>query len=157
MVTEKYSTLKQQGATLGSSALGMDPGTAAAAAPTRPPAGAKLALTSAVGTAAQAASKPPPGSCQQSLTLTFFFDGTGNNIDADVGTMQHSNVARLFQSRLRDDPVEGRYSFYSYGIGTYFKEINDEGNTVAGLGLGDGGQARIDWAFPFKWIVSARA
>lgn len=32
----------------------------------------------------------------KALWLTFFFDGTGNNLDADLENHEHSNVARLF-------------------------------------------------------------
>lgn len=104
-------------------------------------------LANAASAGTQAAAATPPASCQQGLTLNFFFDGTGNNLDADVGTMQHSNVARLFQSRLEDDESVGRFSYYVYGLGTYFKDIGDEGNTKRGKGLGHMGQARLDWAF----------
>ena len=89
---------------------------------------------------------PPVGSCQQCLTLSFFFDGTGNNLEADVGTMQHSNVARLFLSH-RDDAVNGVKAIYIPGIGTYFKDIGDVGHTTRGLGFGHMGQERLDWAF----------
>ncbi len=94
----------------------------------------------------QASQTPPPTTCQQCLTLSFFFDGTGNNFDADVGTMQHSNVARLFQSHLTDRPTIGRFSFYIPGIGTYFKEIGDKGHNKLGLGMGYMGQERLNWA-----------
>ena len=95
----------------------------------------------------QAPQTPPPGSCRQCPTLSFFFDGTGNNLDADVGTMQHSNIARLFQSRLEDDVTLNRQSFYVPGLGTYFSVINDPGHTKFGLGMGAMGQDRLDWAF----------
>jgi hypothetical protein len=91
---------------------------------------------------------PAPSSCQQSLTLSFFFDGTGNNLDADVGTWEHSNVARLYRSHLLDSPPEGLYSFYIPGIGTLFmdREVQDPGGTALGRGFGAQGQARIEWA-----------
>ena len=83
------------------------------------------------------------------MTLSFFFDGTGNNIDADVGTFEHSNVARLFRSHLEDDEALGRYRFYLPGIGTYFmdREVQDPGETLTGPGFGGLGQARLNWAF----------
>lgn len=91
---------------------------------------------------------PPPMSCQQTLTLSFFFDGTGNNLDADVGTWEHSNVARLYRSHLENDPHIGRYRFYLPGIGTYFKdrEVDDPGGTWRGKGFGALGDARLRWA-----------
>ena len=112
-----------------------------------PPSASKLRLADAATAGRQSQDQPPPNTCKQCPTLNFFFDGTGNNIDADVGTMQHSNVARLYQSRLEDDETVGRFSFYVYGLGTYFREIGDAGNTSRGKGMGHMGQARLDWAF----------
>ena len=37
-------------------------------------------------------------SCEQRLSFTFFFDGTGNNRDADTPTFDHSNVAMMFDA-----------------------------------------------------------
>jgi len=92
---------------------------------------------------------PPPSTCQQTLTLTFFFDGTGNNLDADVNTWEHSNVARLYRSHVLDDEAQGVFSFYLAGIGTLFKdrEVDDPGGTLFGRGFGAQGQARLDFAF----------
>lgn len=92
---------------------------------------------------------PPTGSCQQTLTLSFFFDGTGNNLDADLSTWEHSNVARLYRAHLLDDDAVGRYRFYLPGIGTYFKdrEVQDSGDTTLGKAFGSQGQARLDFAF----------
>jgi Uncharacterized alpha/beta hydrolase domain (DUF2235) len=116
--------------------------------PLRPGSGRlKLAAGNAMAASKQASQLPPPTTCQQCLTLGFFFDGTGNNLDADVGTMQHSNVARLFQSHPLDDSVLNRFSFYVPGLGTYFSEIGDRGNTTRGRGMGHMGQDRINWAF----------
>ena len=85
--------------------------------------------------------------CQQSLCMSFFFDGTGNNLDADSPTNELSNVAKIFLAHKRDDESQGLYRVYIPGIGTYFKEINDDGGTTRGLAFGAEGQARIDWAF----------
>jgi hypothetical protein len=41
--------------------------------------------------------------CEQTLWFSFFFDGTGNNLAADEGTEQHSNVAKLFRAHIEDD------------------------------------------------------
>ena len=92
---------------------------------------------------------PPALTCQQTLTVSFFFDGTGNNLDADIGTFEHSNVARLFRSHVLDNKGRGIHSFYLPGIGTLFKdrEVNDPGGTLWGRAFGDQGQARLDWAF----------
>ena len=93
--------------------------------------------------------QPPALSCQQTLTLSFFFDGTGNNLDADVGTFEHSNVARLYRAHLEDSDGLGRFRFYLPGLGTYFmdREVKDPGGTVFGRAFADMGQARLNWAF----------
>ena len=100
--------------------------------------------------AAQAAKSPPPSSCQQRLWLSFFFDGTGNNLDADVGTIKHSNVAKLFRAHKGneedDDSINDTYKIYIPGVGTYFKDISDDGGSILGLGTGRLGDARLDWA-----------
>jgi hypothetical protein len=92
-------------------------------------------------------SSPTRPSCTQCITMAFFFDGTGNNLDADVPSDEHSNVARLFRNHPRDDVPTQRYARYIPGIGTYFKDIGDPGGTTTGRGMGAYGQARLDWAF----------
>ncbi len=87
-----------------------------------------------------------PASCKQALWLSFFFDGTGNNLDADVGTTKHSNVAKLYRVHEPDDEASGVYRIYIPGVGTYFKEVGDDGGTTLGLGTGDMGDERLDWA-----------
>lgn len=98
---------------------------------------------------AAASQQPPALSCQQVLTLSFFFDGTGNNLEADVDTVEHSNVARLYRSHVLDSDVRGTYSFYLPGIGTYFmdREVQDKGGRMDGNGFGRLGQQRLDFAF----------
>lgn len=96
--------------------------------------------------ASRAATAPPPGSCRQTPWLSFFFDGTGNNLDADVGTAKHSNVAKLYQVHAKDDPVNGIYRIYIPGVGTYFSEVGDDGGGTLGLGSGRLGDARLNWA-----------
>lgn len=93
--------------------------------------------------------QPPAHSCQQMLTLSFFFDGTGNNLDADVDTWEHSNVARLYRAHLEDSEAMGRFRYYLPGIGTYFKdrEVQDPGGTLTGRAFAALGQARLNWAF----------
>jgi hypothetical protein len=88
---------------------------------------------------------PPVWTCKQCLQLSFFFDGTGNNMESDLDTMEHSNVVRLFLAHVADDEKVGISSIYIPGLGTYFKEIGDAGGPP-GLGLAVGGQARLDWA-----------
>jgi hypothetical protein len=79
------------------------------------------------------------------LRLSFFFDGTGNNLDADLHTGEHSNVARLFRAHLPDQPSQRR-SIYVPGIGTHFKDVGDLGYSTRGSATGAGGDARLSWA-----------
>lgn len=87
-----------------------------------------------------------PGSCVQTLWFSFFFDGTGNNLDADVATLKHSNVARLFRAMPKNDADIGSYAFYIPGVGTYCKEAGDDGGGFRGYGFGDKGAERLKWA-----------
>jgi hypothetical protein len=92
-------------------------------------------------------SNGPPGSCIQKLWFSFFFDGTGNNMEADIGTLKHSNVVRLYRAHQKDDRDVGIYRFYIPGLGTYCKEAHDDGGSVLGYGFGDKGEERLTWAF----------
>lgn len=84
--------------------------------------------------------------CNQTLWFSFFFDGTGNNLAADVGTLKHSNVAKLYRVHAENDKIKGVYRVYVPGVGTYFKEVGDPGGTTLGLGAGAFGEERLDWA-----------
>ena len=87
------------------------------------------------------------GSCEQELWFSFFFDGTGNNMEADIKKLKHSNVAKLYRVHQDDDSVSGIYRFYIPGVGTYFKDVNDSGGTKLGLASADKGDDRLNWAF----------
>lgn len=87
-----------------------------------------------------------PANCKQKVWISFFFDGTGNNMDADVGTGKHSNVAKLYRVHQKDDPVKGVYKIYIPGVGTYFDKVDDWGGSLPGLAFGALGDARITWA-----------
>lgn len=94
----------------------------------------------------------PPHSCQQQLKISLFFDGTGNNLEADLHTVEHSNVARLFRAHQRDNSSSGLFRRYIPGIGTSFPEIGDKGVGPIPMvdthnGMGAMGQNRLDWAF----------
>lgn len=63
--------------------------------------------------------KTPPAAkqdCSDMVHLAFFFDGTGNNRDADAAGQRLSNVARLFDASM-NAPGKGIYSFYVSGVG----------------------------------------
>lgn len=85
--------------------------------------------------------------CSQVLWLSFFFDGTGNNLDADNGTLKHSNVAKIYLAHEENDEAKGVYRIYIPGVGTYFKEVLDKGGSTLGGSSGDMGEARLEWAF----------
>lgn len=87
-----------------------------------------------------------PVSCKQTVWLSFFFDGTGNNMDADTGTQKHSNVAKLYRVHVEDDETKGIYRIYIPGVGTYFSEVGDDGGSTLGLAAGSKGDARLEWA-----------
>lgn len=84
--------------------------------------------------------------CEQHLSFSFFFDGTGNNMEADEPTEELSNVARLYLSHPENEITKGIYKIYIPGIGTRFKDIGDPGGTTAGLAFGADGEKRLKWA-----------
>ena len=89
------------------------------AAPPAPDAARSL-LDQARALVCRLANQPLPHTCMLRLKIGFFFDGTGNNLDADIGTDEHSNVARLFNAFPKDRPEQGIYKHYIPGLGTYF-------------------------------------
>ncbi|TDR80105.1 T6SS phospholipase effector Tle1-like catalytic domain-containing protein [Paludibacterium purpuratum] len=100
--------------------------------------------------------------CQAQIHVMLFFDGTGNNINADYyqapgGKQKPSNIARLFLT-ARDKQHEGYFRFYMPGVGTPFPEIGDKGGALGG-GAGAGGEARILWALtqlvnaPYRYVT----
>lgn len=106
--------------------------------------------------------RPPAGSCRQSLWISLFFDGTGNNLKADLPTLEHSNVARMFRAHPLEDDVRGIYRIYIPGIGTLFPEIGDPGKGPIPVvdthnGMGAMGQKRLDWAFDQMRQLVAKA
>lgn len=117
----------------------------------------KPSSAQAAGKHLESATVTPFASCKQTLWFSFFFDGTGNNLDADYPTQEHSNVARLYLAHQGDENMGGRwkpgakmpfgtYRVYIPGVGTYFRAIGDEGGTTLGLGFGKLGDERIKWA-----------
>lgn len=97
--------------------------------------------------------KSPPTAkqdCSDVLHLAFFFDGTGNNREADTAQQCWSNVARLFDASI-NDPANGIYSYYISGVGTAY---NGESSwvdkpdvwledIVLGSAFGGGGDRRL--------------
>lgn len=105
--------------------------------------------------------KVPVGSCTQTLWFSFFFDGTGNNMEADLKNRKISNVAKLYRVHMGDENVgwekkkvkDGSCSvfrIYIPGVGTYFREVGDPGTgykNLLGGAIGYFGDERIQWAF----------
>ncbi|MBU9197497.1 DUF2235 domain-containing protein [Burkholderia gladioli] len=89
--------------------------------------------------------------CRLYPSLSFFFDGTNNNLDRDQPLNRHSNVAKLFLV-AKDSMRDEARSIYLSGVGTPFKfdkvvgytdHLEDDEGGVLGLGLGAGGELRI--------------
>ncbi|WP_374255672.1 DUF2235 domain-containing protein [Aquabacterium sp.] len=97
---------------------------------------------------------PAAHTCQLVLRVGFFFDGTGNNLDADLGTDEHSNVARLFKAYPDDLEHAGTFKYYVPGLGTYFRDIGDIGDDD-GARFARHGDARLDKAM--QWLDEAIA
>lgn len=84
--------------------------------------------------------------CRQKIWFSVFFDGTGNNRNADVNFFKHSNIAKLYRAHKDEASEKGIYAIYIPGVGTYFPEIGDSGGSVAGMVAGEMGEARINYA-----------
>jgi len=85
-------------------------------------------------------------SCRQTLWFSIFFDGTGNNLDADIGFLKHSNVAKLYRARVKENEDKGIYPIYIPGVATLFLSIGDDGGGDLGKIGGGRGEARINHA-----------
>lgn len=90
--------------------------------------------------------KSSSSTCFQKIWFSYFFDGTGNNLEADVKLEKHSNIARLYRAHQRTNVAIGIHSIYIPGIGTYFREIGDPGGTVRGAAFGALGEGRLNFA-----------
>ncbi|MCZ2903678.1 T6SS phospholipase effector Tle1-like catalytic domain-containing protein [Burkholderia thailandensis] len=92
--------------------------------------------------------------CRLYPSLSFFFDGTNNNLERDVPLNKHSNVAKLFRIAKRSI-AEDAMPTYLPGVGTPFEfakvagytdHLKDDEGGALGLGLGAGGDLRIKFA-----------
>ena len=89
--------------------------------------------------------------CYDRIKVALFFDGTGNNRDADAAAKKWSNVARLYDASRRE-PENGIYAYYISGVGTKLnrkepwwrldKYVRD--SSVFGQGLGVGADSRLE-------------
>ncbi len=103
--------------------------------------------------------------CSETLHVSLFFDGTGNNLFNDLyrSTVPHpTNIARLFRATigngyaggaagvegLVDPPGTGLNNYFKYympGVGTPFPEVGDFDYTATGLAFARYGEERINW------------
>lgn len=97
--------------------------------------------------------------CEQQPWLSFFFDGTGNNLKIDEPKNRLSNIARLFNGHVVEAPLISR--FYYPGVGTplkasdqsWWEKIRDSEALGGGFGLGADGrleEAEKDFAFALR-------
>nr|WP_315228801.1 DUF2235 domain-containing protein [uncultured Albidiferax sp.] len=98
----------------------------------------------------------PPGplqDCRDVIHISVFFDGTGNNKDADAVLKKWANPARMWYSAdLYAQQSKNSYPIYISGLGTKF---NDKATSATdalsievedgapGLGVGTGGDRRL--------------
>jgi len=92
------------------------------------------------------AKKPGVSDCSQSLWISIFFDGTGNNLEADEHKLKHSNIARLYLAHEDDNESNGWHPIYVNGLGTEFTEIGELTKSSTGGAFGVGGERRLKWA-----------
>ncbi|WP_336041993.1 DUF2235 domain-containing protein [Acinetobacter dispersus] len=98
--------------------------------------------------------------CSDVVHISVFFDGTGNNKDADEEKKKWSNPARLWRTAnqyvvdSRINNSTSNYAIYVSGVGTRFNgELNIFQRALAimqdhsgfGLGVGTGGTRRLDY------------
>lgn len=89
--------------------------------------------------------------CSGRVFVGLFFDGTGNNEEADYTSKgpadrKHSNVVRLYKTyrEFGKDGANGYYPYYIPGVGTPFPDIEDTGGML-GSGLAWNGEPRVVW------------
>lgn len=102
--------------------------------------------------------------CRLYPKLSFFFDGTGNNLYQEMAKPEAeralSNVAKLFLAAIDDQDGREAVARYIPGVGTPYRYANgnispneDTGGSL-GLGFGAGGQMRLEAAlYEFRRIL----
>ncbi len=81
--------------------------------------------------------------CQQQPWFSFFFDGTGNNLEVDGPVNKMSNIARLHEGHIKSDEPMVRNLYYP-GVGTplnasdpnWWERLRDSEALGGGTGLG---------------------
>lgn len=82
--------------------------------------------------------------CSQSLHISLFFDGTGNNEYNDTSKSHPTNIAKLFHASI-EGHGEGYFRYYIPGVGTPFPKIGEMDYSDDGLAFATGGEDRINW------------
>ncbi|NMG00931.2 DUF2235 domain-containing protein [Aromatoleum toluolicum] len=102
--------------------------------------------------------------CRLNPKLSFFFDGTGNNLYQEMAKPEPeralSNIAKLYQAAIKDKDGLEAVPTYIPGVGTPYRYANgnispdeDKGGTL-GLGFGAGGEMRLEAAlYEFRRIL----
>lgn len=118
----------------------------------------KTIIKRTVETNSDVSNTPPSAKqdCSDVVHISVFFDGTGNNKDADEEKKKWSNPARLWRNADLNAQGKGNsnYAIYVSGVGTRFNgELNIFQRALAmvqdhsglGLGVGTGGTRRLDY------------
>lgn len=123
----------------------------------------KTIIKRTVETNSDVANTPPTAKqdCSDVVHISVFFDGTGNNKDADEEKKKWSNPARLWRNAqtLKENEQKQKitshnHAIYVSGVGTRFNgELNIFQRALAimqdhsgfGLGVGTGGTRRLDY------------
>ncbi|KQQ39191.1 hypothetical protein ASF61_22280 [Duganella sp. Leaf126] len=89
--------------------------------------------------------------CHDVVHIAIFFDGTGNNREADLPIKSWSNVGRMYDAALKDES-KAIYPIYVSGVGTAYNGkagnwLHSTGvwleDNVGGAGAGAGGARRL--------------
>lgn len=107
-------------------------------------------------------SSNPHVGCDTNIFAAFFFDGTKNNYVKAEPSLNHSNVARLYDcypglavpgvlpdsTKWLHNAGEYTHFFKAYipGVSSPFDAVGDDGEGMAGGAFGSGGERRIIWA-----------
>lgn len=85
----------------------------------------------------------PKQDCSDVVNLSIFFDGTGNNKDADTAVQRWSNVSRMHDAAAElAEEEKAIYAIYITGVGTPFNPQALKPNEVLGQSAGEGGAGK---------------
>ena len=116
----------------------------------------KLAACQSTNDAVPKQQPGPAQDCGDVVNINVFFDGTGNNLDADEHDNKWANPARLWKAtQLSMDEYSSDYSIYVSGVGTEYNGKDATGwidkkwksvqDGLPGSASGAGGDRRIDY------------